>query len=261
MSNSVKMIENIEYSKKKDSSHMLDLYYPEENGNGMLLFYFHGGGLESGDKKDQKGLYLELAGIGYTVVSANYRMYPEAVFPNYIEDAAEAVAWGLTNVKNYISYQKVAIGGISAGSYISMMLHFNPEYLKTVGVMESEISAYIFDAGQPTTHYNVLKERGMDPTSVRVDEAAPIYFISGEGEKPDNRHYLIIVSDNDIKGRKEQNELLIQTMKTHQYANAHIEYHVMEGFEHAQYVDVVDGNGHYPYADILGAFLLSWGRS
>lgn len=233
MNNSIQVIENIVYGKKEDNNHRLDLYVPKENGNGILLFYFHGGGLENGDKKDQAGLYLELAKLGYTVVSANYRLYPEAVFPQYVEDAAWAVAWGISNVKKYISYQHIAIGGISAGSYLSMMLHFNPEYLKDAGVMESEISAYIFDAGQPTTHYNVLRERGIDPTSVRVDEAAPIYFLSGTKEKHNNQQFLVLVSDHDIKGRKEQNELLIQTMETHQYESDCIEFHVIEGFEHA----------------------------
>ena len=62
-------------------------------------------------------------------------------------------------------------------------------------------------------------------------------------------------SDNDIPGRREQNELLIQTMKTHQYEDTQIDYYVMKGYTHAGYVDVKDASGSYPYAEMLYEFI------
>lgn len=136
-----------------------------------------------------------------------------------------------------------------------MMLHFQPHFLKENGIEENRIDGYIFDAGQPTVHFNILKERGEDPNSVRVDEAAPIYYLQGEHAREKKQSFLIMVSDNDIPGRREQNELLIQTMKTHQYEDVQIDYHVMKGYAHAEYINVKDSNGRYPYAELLYEFI------
>ena len=137
-----------------------------------------------------------------------------------------------------------------------MMLHFQPDFLKENGIEESQIDGYIFDAGQPTVHYNILKERGIDPGSVRVDEAAPIYYLAGKHTQVKKQSFLIIVSDNDIPGRREQNELLIQTMKTHQYEDGQIDYRVMKGYIHTGYVNVKEDDGSYPYAEMLYRFIM-----
>jgi len=88
-----------------------------------------------------------------------------------------------------------------------------------------------------------------------VDEAAPIYYLEGENGRTEKRSFLILVSDNDIPGRRRQNELLIETMKTHGYEAAHIDYRVMEGYQHVEYVSVRDERGRYPYAELLHKFI------
>lgn len=164
---------------------------------------------------------------------------------------------GITHVREWINYEHVLIGGISAGAYISMMLHFQPQFLLKAGIQEAVIDGYIFDSGQPTVHYNILRERGIDPTAVRVDNAAPIYYLDGKYTAHKRQSFLVVVSDNDIPGRREQNELLIQTMKTHQYDTAQIDYRVMRGYTHTEYVRVKDGKGSYSYADMLYEFINS----
>ena len=74
------------------SAHRLDLYTPHQP-SGNLLLYFHGGGLEGGDKSDLILMPEMLTDQGITLVSANYRMYPEARFPDYVDDCARAAAW------------------------------------------------------------------------------------------------------------------------------------------------------------------------
>ena len=54
---------------------------------------------------------------------------------------------------------------------------------------------------------------------------------------------------------KEQNELLIATMKTHGYNKDNIVYQIVKGYGHAGYVDVKDENGNYPYAKRLDEFM------
>lgn len=251
----VRIMENLVYREDTGTAGMLDLYLPEGKQSKALLLFFHGGGLESGDKKDDAGIYRQLAGAGIAVASANYRMYPAARYPDYVADAAKAVAWSLSCAKAYTEWDRVFVGGISAGAYLSMMLHFAPLFLAEAGVEEKQIDGYIFDAGQPTVHFNVLRERGMDPASVRVDETAPLFYLEGECAPAPHQKFLVLVSDNDIPGRREQNELLIRTMETHRYEKAQITYRIMEGYTHAGYVGVQDAEGRYPYAVLLEEFI------
>lgn len=253
----VKLVENLVYDEKLGEAGRFDLYIPQaECGNEMpLLIYFHGGGLESGDKTDDWDMYMELAAYGIIVVSANYRMYPDVGFPVFIEDAAHAIAESLQQVKKYVSFGSVWIGGISAGGYLSMMLHFAPGFLVARDVDENQITGYIFDAGQPTVHFNVLRERGMDTQAVRVDEAAPIYYLTEPYEANLQQHFLVLSAENDIPGRPEQTELLIKTMLTHGYEAEQITYKVMPGFDHAEYVWTKDEQGTYPYAKLVGEYI------
>ena len=251
----VQIVENLIYQDGAGEAGRLDLYLPQGRDCKALFVFFHGGGLESGDKADDKGVCRELAEGGIAVASANYRMYPDAVFPQYIEDAAKAVVWCMAYVKEYVSYKSIVVGGISAGAYLSMMLHFCPRFLAECGVDEKEIKGYVFDAGQPTVHFNVLRERGQDSAAVRIDEAAPLFYLEGVKPVAKDQRFLVVVSDNDIPGRREQNELLIRTMETHQYDRNQITYRIMEGYTHAGYVGATDENGSHPYAQMLKAFM------
>lgn len=252
----VTIIENITYNEALSESGKLDIYLPENAKGAPLLIYFHGGGLEAGDKADDRGMYLEVAEQGIIVVSPNYRMYPDYGFPAYLEDAAAAVACALKCVKEYADYGQVWIGGISAGGYISMMLHFAKDFLKNCGVDESLIHGYIFDAGQPTTHFNVLRERGMDTAAIRVDEAAPIYYLTEKYVANPQQKYLVICAENDFIGRPEQNQMMIKTMIAHGCEESRIDYKTMMGFTHAQYVGMQAEDGHYPYAVMIGEYIL-----
>ncbi|MDO5422726.1 MAG: alpha/beta hydrolase [Eubacteriales bacterium] len=252
----VQRIENLTYQPETGAAGLLDLYLPEETDCRALLLYFHGGGLEGGDKRDEEAIYQEIAANGIVVASANYCLYPDARYPLFVEDAAKAAAWCREHVRGYRTYGQFFIGGTSAGAYLSMMLHFQPEFLAACGVEERETAGYIFDAGQPTVHYNVLRERGIDPGAVRIDEAAPLFYLDGERPAPAGQRFLFFVSDNDIKGRREQNELLLRTMETHGYSESQLTYCVMEGYPHVGYVHQQDEKGAYPYAQKISAFCL-----
>lgn len=253
--NGMRVVENVTFRENAGAAGMLDLYLPEGKECSALLIYFHGGGIEGGDKADNRNVYLELAKANIAVASANYRMYPEAKFPDFVEDAARCVAWCFSHVKEYISFGQVFVGGISAGAYLSMMLHFEPRFLAECGAREEDVTGYIFDAGQPTVHYNILRERGMDTRAVRVDEAAPLYYLEKDRPVNASQRYLFLISDHDIVGRKEQNELLMRTMEAYHYERSRIDYRIICGYGHTEYVGVTDEAGKSPYAALLLDFI------
>lgn len=228
----------------------LDIYLPECESFPVLI-YFHGGGLERGDKARAQVLYQYLADHGVAVVAPNYRMYPTAHYPDFLVDSAKAVSWTLQNIGTYGKATGIYVSGSSAGGYISQMLCFDASWLSAHGIKPSDISGYLLDAGQPTCHFNVLRERGLDTRRVIIDEASPLYHIDDKREYPP---MLVIVSDNDMQNRYEQTLLLMSTLK-HFGHTENAELKVMHG-THCAYVKAVDENGD----SVLGKMVLEWIR-
>ena len=243
-------ITDICYSK--ESNQYLDIYLPEEKSFPVFL-YFHGGGLKSGDKADRKRkIFMEyLAAHGVAVVSANYRMYPTAKYPDFLEDAATATAWVFVNMKTYGEVTGLYVGGSSAGGYISQMLCFDKQYLARHGIAPMDIAGFIHDAGQPTAHFNVLRERGIDSRRVIVDESAPLYHIGVDEIYPP---MLIIVSDNDMQNRYEQTMLLVSTLK-HFGHTENVQLQVMAS-THCAYVGKADEHGESIFGNLVHQFIL-----
>lgn len=245
----MEIIRDLVYDPKHPDRCTLDVYLPNEN-TGKLLVYIHGGGLESGDKSDFTFCAKELAGSGVSVASVNYRTYPEASFPQFIQDCARAIAYLTQNVERLGGIEELFIGGSSAGAYISMMLYFDRTYLQEVGLDPGIAKGYIFDAGQPTTHFRVLQERGDDPRLVRIDRAAPLFFIDRDVEDEENLpRFLLVVAQDDLPNRLEQTYLLRRTMLHFGYPEKNIAMHIFENSTHTSYI------GSKEYLKLLVEFM------
>ena len=227
----------------------LDIYLPDCDCFPVFI-YFHGGGLEKGDKARQQVLYQYLTDHGVAVVAPNYRMYPAAHYPDFLIDSAKAVAWTIQNIGAYGKATEIYIGGSSAGGYISQMLCFDAAWLSAHGIKPSDIAGYLHDAGQPTCHFNVLRERGLDTRRVIIDESAPLYHITDQRSYPP---MVIIVSDDDMKNRYEQTMLLVSTLK-HFGHTENVSLKVMHG-KHCAYVNKVDENGDSVFGQIVLGFI------
>lgn len=227
----MKLIKDICYGKYDFDRRKLDIYLPDEKEFPVFI-YFHGGGIEAGDKDIAEVMATELANSGIAVVSANYSLYPDAVYPDFIRDAAAAVAWTKKHINEYGKCEKFYVGGSSAGGYLSMMLCFDKKYLAPHKLSPMDIDGFVHDAGQPTAHFNVLRERGIDSRRVIIDESAPLYHIGTADEYP---NMIFIVSDDDMKGRLAQTELLMETLRHFGYDENKFEMKLMHG-THCHYV-------------------------
>ena len=222
---------------------------PDEGNQFPVFIYFHGGGIESGDKKFETKMCKTLTGNNIAVVCANYRLYKSAKYPEFLLDCASAVAWTKNNIGEYFSPTALYVGGSSAGGYISMMLCFDNRFLHNYGVEVSDISGFVHDAGQPTCHFNVLRERGIDSRRVIVDESAPLFHINAEDKYPP---MLIIVSDKDMENRYEQTMLLASTLR--HFGHKDFELKVMNG-THCHYVYKNEDNGDNVFAKLILEFI------
>ena len=103
----------------------LDIYLPDEGqGPFPVIFSIHGGAFMMGDKADgQVNPMLEGLKRGYAVVSVNYRLSGEAIFPAQIQDVKTALRFIRANAKKYhLNPAKIAAWGGSAGGHLSALL-------------------------------------------------------------------------------------------------------------------------------------------
>ena len=102
----------------------LNIYWPEEgNGPFPVILAIHGGAFMMGDKRDlQLTPMLEGLKRGYAVVSINYRMSGEALFPALLQDAKAAIRWIRANAAAYLfDPHRIALWGGSAGGWQVLM--------------------------------------------------------------------------------------------------------------------------------------------
>lgn len=103
----------------------LDIYLPNDGeGPFPVILAIHGGAFREGDKGTmQVATMLEGIHHGYAVVSINYRLSGEAVFPALLQDAKAAVRWVRAHAAEYqLNPEKIAAWGESAGGWQASML-------------------------------------------------------------------------------------------------------------------------------------------
>ena len=103
----------------------LDIYIPEiGDGPFPVILSIHGGAFKAGDKADgQITPMVEGLKRGYAVISINYRLSGEAIFPAQIFDVKAAVRWIRANAKQYqLNPEKIAVWGGSAGGTLSALI-------------------------------------------------------------------------------------------------------------------------------------------
>lgn len=240
----MRIFKDIKYGKTDSCT--LDVYVPDNETFSATFVHFHGGGIEQGDKTDPCCVDFadSFTKIGYGYVSVNYRMYTAgAKFPEFLEDAAEAVAWVKTHIKEYGGNGDLYLSGQSAGAWLSVMLCLNEKYLNAVGMSPLEIKGWVIDSSQMTAHYNVLKyETGGHPSLQRINEYAPLYFVN---EDTKFTRMLLFFYEEDLPTRPEQNMLFIKTVQNFN-KEADIAYKRLKG-GHCQGSTLKDSDGEYPY--------------
>ena len=114
---------DVAYANKSEAQ-KLDIYLPEVgDGPFPVIVQIHGGAFRMGDKGDaQVNASLEGLTHGYAVVSINYRLSGEAIFPAQIQDVKAAIRFLRANAKKYkLNPDKIATWGGSAGGHLAAM--------------------------------------------------------------------------------------------------------------------------------------------
>jgi len=171
---SVDAVKDIPYGEGE--RHQLDIYLPvrPESVSDKLatpvLLFFYGGSWNSGARGDYRFVGRRLADQGYITVVADYRLYPEVRYPDFLYDSAAAVKKvheliGSDLLAPYQPSKQITLMGHSAGAYNAAMLALDPVWLEREGLtVEATLNGWIGVAGP------------YDLYPIKVEDVKPVFF-------------------------------------------------------------------------------------
>lgn len=161
----------------------LDIYRPPRgmDSKAIVIFYY-GGGWRRGERSMYRFVGAALAAHGFTAVVPDYRLYPDVVFPAFMEDAALAYGFVESNLNAGGRKSPVVLMGHSAGAYIAALLALDGRYLKKAAPGAPPPVAVVGLAGpysfDPTTWPRT--QQIFANAAGNADEARPLAFVSPE---------------------------------------------------------------------------------
>lgn len=205
---------------------LVDAYFPD-GPIGRALVWFHGGGLETGDRRVGADFAEFCTGRGCALISVEYRLAPKVRHPLWLEDGAAAIRWTLGRLAHLgAGSVPLFLSGHSAGGWVAAMLGLDARWLAAEGIALDRIAGIIPISGQMTTHHRIRQDRGVVGT-IRplIDDAAPLYHAAA-----DSVPFLSITGGNDIALRSSENRYMDEVLAAHGHADH--AFHEIPGRDH-----------------------------
>ena len=131
----------------------LDVYTPTapapSPAGWPVVIFFYGGSWNTGERAEYRFVGAALAERGILTIVADYRLYPEVRYPEFLHDSALALAWGLDHGKRLGGDpRRTFVMGHSAGGYNAAMLALDARWLAPTGhSAKDELAGWIGLAG------------------------------------------------------------------------------------------------------------------
>jgi acetyl esterase/lipase len=129
----------------------LDVYAPTSPappGGHPVIVFFYGGSWNRGERADYRFVGEALASRGVITLLADYRLYPEVHYPEFLADCALALAYAMREASRLGGNAKRMFAmGHSAGAYNAAMLALDASRLAPTGHSPTELAGWIGLAG------------------------------------------------------------------------------------------------------------------
>lgn len=171
----------------------LDIYRPTGVAPGApVVLFFYGGSWQMGTRAQYRFVGSRLAENGVVAIVADYRTWPTAGFPAFMEDAARAVRWTLDHAAEHGGDpQRIHVAGHSAGAQIAALIGTDARYLAAVDARPQQLAGVIGLSGPYDFVISGKLEEIFGPRS-QWPEAMAVRFVDGD-EPP----FLLIHGDRD----------------------------------------------------------------
>lgn len=172
----------------------LDMYRPEKPGGlSPVVMFIYGGSWRAGDKFEYEFAGRALAAAGFIVVIADYRLWPEVKYPDFLDDCAEAMKWIQDNIEGYGGDPKrFFVAGHSAGAYNAIMLGLDSSFrrdfnvtmpIRAIAGLSGPYNFYPFEYDQVRDTFGTAPSpEGTQPVNLVTSDAPPIFLASGTSD-------------------------------------------------------------------------------
>jgi acetyl esterase/lipase len=189
----------------------LDIYRPAQASGLPVVVFIYGGSWRTGSK-------------------AMYRLYPQVIYPAFLQDCARAVAWAQSHRAVIGSNGPLFLMGHSAGAYNAAMMGLDPEWLAATGTPLADVAGVIGLAGP----YDFLPITDPDIIPVFPDAGAatqPITY-AGPGKPP-----LLLLTGTDDREVRPRNTLALAAKM--QAAHGQVTVHTYKGIGHVGLITAI----------------------
>jgi acetyl esterase/lipase len=195
-----------------DAQLRLDIYQPRALPlRAPVVVFFYGGSWSSGEREQYLFVGEALASRGIVTVIADYRLYPQVRYPDFLRDCAAAVAWTFQNIEAYGGDPaRIFVAGHSAGAYNAAMIALDERWLQPFGLEPRRLAGLVGLAGP----YNFLPivDDDIKPifnVPVAQPDSQPVAHVSGHAPPT-----LLLVARGDRLVYPERNtEVLAREMR------------------------------------------------
>lgn len=134
-----------------DPRQRLDVHVPHGTAPGRgwpVVVFFYGGSWNRGSRSDYRFVGRALASRDIVTVVADYRVYPQVRWPDFLRDGAQAVRWTRQRIAEHGGDPtRVVVAGHSAGAYNAAMLALDPRWLGEAGLAPARLAGLVGLAG------------------------------------------------------------------------------------------------------------------
>jgi acetyl esterase len=210
--------DDVEYQRQDGQPLLARLYQPMGPGPFPAVLEVHGGAWTSGDRFNNVAIAETLAADGVVVLSIDFRMPPQAMYPEAVADVNLGIRWLKANATKFHSRADLVGGlGTSSGGHLLLLSALrpnDPRYAKLPLEGSTADASLRFAIGcwpvaDPLKRYHVMRESGNArivgahdkfwPSAADMEDANPTLILT-RGETVSKPPMLIMqgTADNNL---------------------------------------------------------------
>ena len=212
----VHTLKDVTYGAVNGKDLQLDAYLSEGAAPSPAVVFIHGGGWRGGDKAQvPEFLRRAMFDAGVSIISINYRLSGEALYPAQVDDTTRAVQFVRYQAKEWrLKPDRIAVMGPSAGGHLSLWIglhddranpkssdlverqssracaivnYFGPTDFHLLQTMPHRHPAYLqlfgFKEGDPPSSITDAEMTAVSPISYVSSNDPPVFTAHGTGDQ------------------------------------------------------------------------------